>query len=174
MQEFLWREEEKKWGYPVSYLNLIWIGENDKETGFHDDAFFSHFFFFSLFLLYFPPPSLSTSGCLREKQKWQRLLWKVQSVIWSKNFLAKDWLFLVVEEWERAPTQNSVSRKIVVNGEELCSCSTGRGQATNFLLSIAFLVFKELYVGQSQHSPICLLWGKNRLNTLILNDLKIQ
>lgn len=66
----------------------------------------------------------------------------------------------MVEEWARAPTQNCVSRKIVVNGEKLCSCSTGRGQATNFLLSTGFVVFKELYVGGQVSHPYVYFEGK--------------
>lgn len=66
----------------------------------------------------------------------------------------------MVEEWERAPNQNCVSRKRVVSEEELCSCSTERGQATNFLLSTGFLVFKELYMGSQVSHPYVYFEGK--------------
>lgn len=72
------------------------------------------------------------------------------SVCYSKwkllNIIGRG-LLLVVEEWAKAPTQKYISRKIIVSGEELRSCSTGRGQASNFLFGTGFMLFKVLYVG---------------------------
>lgn len=161
MQYFLWREEEKKWVYAVSYSILIWIGENGKETGdfimmLSSVIFFS---FHSSFLVLLHPhsPPVDVWGKNRNDKDCCGKL-----VCYSRqkhlNIIGRGLLF-VVEEWARAPTQNCVSRKIVVAREELCSCSTGRGQAY-FLLSTSFVVFKELYVGGQVSHPYVYFEGK--------------
>lgn len=158
MQDFLQGKEEKKWDYSISSLIWIWLGEKDKETVDFIMLLSSVIFF--LFTL--PSWFSSTSGCLREKIEMAKIAVE-SSFCYSKqkllNIIGRGFL-LVVEEWARALTQNCISRKIVVSGEELCSCSTGRGQATNFLLTIGFVVFKELYVGGQVSHPYVYFVGK--------------
>lgn len=151
MQIFLQREEEKQWGYPVSYLmnDRLWLGENDKETGDFIMLLSSVIFFLFPIPLWFPS-SLALRPWMFEGKAEMTKIAVQSSVCYSEwkllNIFGRG-LHLVVEEWARAPAQKYISRKIIVSGEELRSCSTGRGQATKFLLSTGFMLFKALYVG---------------------------
>lgn len=124
------------------------------------------FSFFSLFLCGFP----SCLSLFEGKAEMTKIAVQ-SSVCYSKWKLLNNigrGLLLVVEEWARALTQKYISRKIIVGGEMLRSCSTGRGQATDFLRSTGFLLFKVLYVGGHLYVD---LRGGNRWNTPILKSL---
>lgn len=117
------------------------------------------------FSFHFPPWFSSTLALHQWMFEGETEMTKIaveSSVCYSKQILLNiigRGLLHMTEEWARAPVQNRVSRKIVISREELCSCSTGGVQATNFLLSTGFLVFKELYVG-SQVSHTYYFEGK--------------
>lgn len=151
MQNFLRREEEKQWGYPVSYLtnDRFWLGENDKETGDFIMLLSSVIFFLFTIPLWFLSSPTPRQWMFEGKAEMTKIAVQ-SSVCYSKwkllNIIGRG-LLLVVEEWAKAPTQKYISRKIIVSGEELRSCSTGRGQASNFLFGTGFMLFKVLYVG---------------------------
>lgn len=146
-----------------------------RSRGFHHDAFFSNFFLFTLPLWFFSTLTLD-QWMFKGKTEMKKIA--VESLVCNSqqkllNLIYRG-LLLVVEQWAKAPTQNCVSRKTVISGKKLCSCSTGRGQVTDFLLSTGSLVFKELNVGGQVSHPYIYFEGKNRWNTLIFNSLKIE
>lgn len=142
---------KKQWGYPVSYLtnDRLWLGENDKETGDFIMLLSSVIFFLFTIPLWFPSSPAPCQWMFEAKAEMTKIA--VQSSVcyseWKLLNIIGRGLLLVVEEWAGAPTRKYISRKIIVSWEELRSCSTGRGQATNFSFGTGFVLFKVLYVG---------------------------
>lgn len=151
MQNFLWREKEKQWGYPVNYLmtDRLWLGENDRERQDFIMLLSSVIFFLFTIPPWFPSSPAPSRWMFEGKAEMMKIAVQ-SSVCYSEwkllNIIGRGSL-LVVEEWARASAQKYISRKIIVSREVLCSCSTGREQATSFLLGTGIMLFKVLYVG---------------------------